>query len=329
MGRETKNARTFRVTDSEAGERLDRWLAGRSALGLSRALAQRWIDADRVRVNGAPALKRRIVRPGDEVEVLPPQRAAPVESAKVPLDVIFEDDVLLVVNKPPHMVVHPAREGDTGTLVHALRAHTDRLSTAGGEDRPGIVHRLDKGTSGILVVAKTDEAHRVLSRQFKARTVEKIYQAIVWGDLPRPTGVIAAPLGRHRRHRKKMAVRSDGGREADTAYEVEEALPFVNLARLKPGTGRTHQLRVHLAYLGHPIFGDPNYGGRRVPGRVSAKDRETLDGLLKRCPRQALHAGTLSFDHPSDGRRCRYEARLAEDMNTLVSQFRSWMKRSP
>jgi len=312
------------VKSPEAGERLDRWLAG-SGLGLSRAQAQRLIDAGLVRVNAVPAPKSRIVREGDEIEVLEPEpRAVPLRGQRIPIEIIFEDDDLIVVNKPPHMVVHPAREGDTGTLVHALLAHTDRLSTAGGEDRPGIVHRLDKGTSGILVVAKTDEVHRDLSRQFKARTVEKLYQALVWGDLPSPRGLISAPLGRHRRHRKKMAVRCEGGREADTAYKVEETLPFVSLASLKPGTGRTHQLRVHLAYLGHPIFGDPGYGGRRMPGRLSAKDRETLGGLLKICGRQALHARRLSFDHPAGGRRCRFEAGLPEDLSTLLEEFRRW-----
>jgi 23S rRNA pseudouridine1911/1915/1917 synthase len=322
MGLSPKDGRLPGVSESEAGERLDRWLVGRG-LGLSRAQAQRLIQAGRVTVNGSPALKRQILRAGDRVDLRPPAPDERKRESPPPLPaVLYEDDWVLVVNKPPGMVVHPARAGETGTLVAALRAHTDRLSTAGGADRPGIVHRLDKGTSGLLVVARTDEAYRALVRQFKARTVEKIYRAVVWGALPCRAGSVSAPLGRHRRDRKRMSVRCEGGREADTDYEVEEALPFVSVVRLKPGSGRTHQLRVHLAYLGHPIFGDPDYGGRRVPGRVSSREREMLGRLLALCPRQALHAEVLAFDHPADGRRVRLTADLPDDMARLIAELR-------
>ncbi|MCK4548461.1 MAG: RluA family pseudouridine synthase [Candidatus Eisenbacteria sp.] len=322
MGHSAKERRLLRVSNSEEGQRLDRWLAARGT-GLSRVRIQRLIESGQVRVNGKVAVKRLAVRTGDEVEMWWSALTAPeLAPENIPLDIIFEDEQVLVVSKSPGMVVHPVRAEDSGTLVHALRAHTSCLSTLGGSERPGIVHRLDKGTSGILVVAKTDEAHLALTRQFKARAIEKRYRAVVWGSMPLDAGDISAPLGRHRRQRKKMMVRCDGGREADTAYEVEERLPHVNVVRLKPGSGRTHQLRVHAAYIGHPIFGDAAYGGRRIPGRVSPRYRRLISGLLHECPRQALHAEFLAFDHPGDGRRCRFCAPLPEDIGRVIAGFR-------
>jgi 23S rRNA pseudouridine1911/1915/1917 synthase len=318
----------FRVGESEEGERLDRWLAGRD-LGLSRARIQRMIEDGLVLVNGRPVQKRLIVKAGDRVEIRRVDPESGPEEETLPLDIIFEDSQVLVVNKPPMMVVHPARSGETGTLVHSLRSYTDRLSTVGGKDRSGIVHRLDKGTSGILVVARTDEAHEALSRQFKERTVGKAYRAVVWGTMSCLAGDISVPLGRHRRQRKKMAVRCEGGREADTSYEVEECLNHVSIVRLKPGSGRTHQLRVHLSYIGHPIFGDPAYGGRRAPGRIPARERARISDLLRVFPRQALHAEFLAFDHPGDGRRCQYRAALPEDMNRVIVSFREIAGRRP
>lgn len=324
-------ARRLRVSVSEAGGRLDRWLAEKTP-GLSRAQAQRSIEAGLVRVNAKPATRRTILQAGDEVEVRAPEgrgeapepqaRATAPGPEKISIETVYEDDHILVVNKPPLMVVHPVRRGDTGTLVHGLLAHTGRLSTLGGPDRPGIVHRLDRGTSGLLVVAKTDGAHVGLAHQFKARTVAKEYVAVVWGRMPCDSGTVSAPLGRHRWQRKKMAVRCDGGREADTAYGVDEILPFTSLVRLKPGSGRTHQLRVHLAYIGHPIFGDPTYGGRRIQGRVSMKARRRLAELLRKCPRQALHAEALSFEHPVTGRPCRFRAPPPEDMEAVLVGLR-------
>ena len=316
MGRSSEETRALVVDRGEDGERLDRWLADRSP-GASRADVQRWIDAGSVLVNGVRPIKRRPVRTGDRIEVRRPvERDEPSPVAHP--EILYEDDAVLVVRKPPHQVVHPARPADRGTLVHALRAYTDRLSTCGGEDRPGIVHRLDKGTSGILVVARTDEAHRRLAAQFKARTVDKEYVAVVWGAMECLAGTISAPLGRHRRHRQKMSVRCEGGREADTDYRVETRGRRVSVVRLKPGSGRTHQLRVHLAYVGHPVFGDPAYGGRRVPGRLTARERERFDALLKVCRRQALHAETLAFDHPVTGRRRRFRAAVPDDMDTVL-----------
>jgi 23S rRNA pseudouridine1911/1915/1917 synthase len=322
MGRPSGESRTLRVDPAGAGERLDRWLAGRIP-ETSRARVQKWIDAGRVRVNGTPALRRRILATGDRVEVRPePGAPAPPEGSQVRLDILFEDDDVLVVNKPPNLTVHPVGTSSRETLVGALRSYTHRLSTVGGADRPGIVHRLDRGTSGVLVVARTDEAHRALAAQFAARTVEKRYVALAWGEMPCLHGSVSAPLGRSRRHRQRMGVRCEGGRAADTDYDVEEYLGRVTLLRLAPGTGRTHQLRVHLAYLGHPIFGDPEYGGRRVPGKTSRWERERIGELLDSCPRQALHARSLAFDHPRDGRRCRFRAEVPEDMERVIAGFR-------
>jgi len=311
------------VSARDSGDRLDRWLAGQD-LGVSRAQVQRWIEDGLVEVNGTPARKRAILKSGDHVEIRAPGADRRASEARPPvLEVLFEDDHVLVVNKPPMVVVHPARSGQGGTLVDALREYTDRLSAVGGADRPGIVHRLDRGTSGILVVARTDEAHRGLARQFKARTVEKRYRALVWGSLACEEGTVSAPLGRHRWQRKRMAVRCEGGREADTRYEVGERLGPADLLWLRPGSGRTHQLRVHLAYIGHPIVGDPEYGGRRIPAWVPSGDRRRLAELLRRLPRQALHAEALAFDHPIEAGRCRFEAPAPQDMTTVEDGLRT------
>jgi 23S rRNA pseudouridine1911/1915/1917 synthase len=292
--------RTFRVGAEEAGRRLDRFLP-RHVPELSRTRLQALIGAGRVRVDGQTAKASARLRAGAAVslEVPPPQPLALVPESR-PLDLVYEDTALLVVNKPAGLVVHPGPGHPTGTLVHALLAHCGpALSGIGGIRRPGIVHRLDRGTSGLLVVAKTDSAHAALSRQLKARTVERRYLALVHGAVTRAEGVVTEPIGRHPRDRLRMAVRPAGsGRVAETRYRVRAryAAPVpMTLLDLELGTGRTHQIRVHLAHLGYPVVGDRTYrrGGGEPPPMVSRV--AALGG-------QALHAGVLGFTHPETGR---------------------------
>jgi 23S rRNA pseudouridine1911/1915/1917 synthase len=264
------------------------------------------------------------VGPGEIIHVALPKTPPPdVVPENIPLTVLFEDDHLLVVNKPAGMVVHPACGNYTGTLVNALLYHCNALSAVNDATRPGIVHRLDKDTSGLLVVAKNDAVHAHLARQFARRTIEREYQAIVWGLLKERTGIIETQLGRSKSDRKKMAVVADG-KIAITEYAVLEQFRYLSLVSLKLRTGRTHQIRVHLAHIHHPVLGDPGYGGRqivwgpRTPGRKAEVQR-----LLKVLTRQALHARTLGFVHPVSGHRMTFESPLPPDMAEALEILRA------
>jgi 23S rRNA pseudouridine1911/1915/1917 synthase len=274
------------------GERLDQALAALLP-GESRASVQRLIKGGHVTLEGAAARAAYRVRGGEKTQVhLPPPVPTTLEPEAIPLDVLYRDDDLLVINKPPGLTVHPGAGVRHGTLVHALLHLAPGLSAVGGVERPGIVHRLDRDTSGVMVVARHDAAHRSLSEQFKARRVEKTYEAIVLGRPAKSAGLVEEPIGRHPTVRVRMAVRRDG-RAARTAWRVVASDGIVSLLEVTPATGRTHQIRVHLSHLGHPVLGDPLYGGRR---RAPA-----YEGL-------ALHARALAFDHPTRGERLRFEA---------------------
>jgi 23S rRNA pseudouridine1911/1915/1917 synthase len=245
------------------------------------------------------------------IDPLPPEPLT-AEPEALPLDVLYEDDDVLAIDKPPGMVVHPAPGAPRGTVVNALAHRLGVLAGVGRPDRPGIVHRLDRDTSGVLLVARTAAALEALARQFRQRTIEKVYLAVVRGSLGAASGIIDRPIGRHPRERKRMSVHARRGRAAVTRWTTLERLAGATLVRLEPETGRTHQLRVHLAALGHPIVGDRVYGARRA-GRT---------GVPLAFPRQALHAAEIRFDHPGSGLRVAVRAPLPEDLQELLATLR-------
>lgn len=308
------------VPEDVRGKRLDVYLAGVAG---SRSAARRWILKGCVEVEGRRAKPALSVTPGMRIRILPPEPEPLLPYPEdIPLDILFEDLYLLVLNKPPGLPVHPGAGRRSGTLVHALLAHCRGLSGVGGPTRPGIVHRLDKGTSGVMAVAKDDEVHRALSEQWKGHTVFRRYLAFAWGRMRERRGVVDAPVGRHPRDRKRMAV-VEGGRPAWTEYEVLEEYEFLSLLALYPKTGRTHQIRVHLSHIGHPVFGDPKYGGRtKRLGGLPPRERRGAEELLELIPRQALHAEVLGLVHPVAGRYMEFRADLPEDMMALRETLR-------
>lgn len=309
--------RTLVVEPEAAGLRLDLWLALRLP-DLSRSRVKALVEGGDVLVAGRVQKPSSRLRPGQEVSVRIPEPEAPVPQAQdLPIDVVYEDAHLLVVDKPAGMTVHPGAGRAAGTLVNALLHHVKDLSGIGGVLRPGIVHRLDKGTSGLLVVAKDDATHRALAEQFAARRVEKEYRAVVLGVPRKREGEISAAIGRDPRHRKKMSVRARRSREAKTLYRVEQALDGAALLRVRILTGRTHQIRVHLASLGHPVAGDSTYGGGRTPPSRRSRSRVALQALA----RPALHAARLAFQHPVTGQRLAFESPLPQDLRALLLEL--------
>ena len=300
---------THDLTADRGGERLDVFVARRLP-ELTRSRVWRLIDEGLVAVEGRPPAKAGIaLDAGQRVRVtLPPPEPAVPEPEPIPLRIVYEDDDLLVVDKPAGLAVHPSRGHASHTLVNAVLAHCPELSGIGGVGRPGIVHRLDKDTSGLIIVAKNDAAHLSLARQLKERRVEKTYIALVEGRLKQLEGVIDAPIGRHPARRKKMAV-VEGGREARTRYRVLREIDGRTLVEVRPETGRTHQIRVHFAAIGHPVVGDPVYGRGRA--------------LVPSLRRQFLHAQRLAFRHPRTGERLELEAPLAEDLAQALAELES------
>lgn len=310
--------RTFEVAAGHAGARLDRVLADLS--GLSRSRVKALIEAGRVQLGGAPAADpSRKVKAGDGIElVLPPPEPAEPAPEDMPLRIVYEDEDLIVIDKPVGLVVHPAPGNPGGTLVNALLYHCrGQLSGIGGVARPGIVHRLDKDTSGLLVAAKTDCAHQGLARMFHDHDLERCYQAVVWGRPRLPSGTVDAPIGRSPQNRKKMAVVKHGGRRAVTRWRLIRPVGSrASLIECRLETGRTHQIRVHLAHIGHPVVGDPLYGGL-VANRLDSAPADLRDAA-KAFQTQALHAYILGFSHPVSGERCRFEAELSTYINVLL-----------
>jgi len=294
------------VDAEHKGLRLDALLAEQVA-EVSRSQWKTLIQDGRVVVNGEGCKPNHKVKAGDVVEwSIPEEKPAETLPEEIPLDILFEDDAVLVLNKPPGLVVHPAAGNESGTLVNALVFHDPVFQAI---ERAGIVHRLDKDTSGVMVVAKSEKAMVELQRQFKARETEKEYLALVWGDPP-AHGRVETRIGRHPVHRQKMAVLKEDGREAVSNYEMQERFAEVSLVRVKIETGRTHQIRVHMAHLGHPIVGDTVYG------------RARKHHLPVKPERQMLHAARLAFTHPASGKRLSFEAPLFDDMCRLLDCLR-------
>jgi 23S rRNA pseudouridine1911/1915/1917 synthase len=317
----------FTVKARMVGKRIDAYLSSRYP-DYSRSVMQKVIEAQAVHVNGQPVKASYKVRLDDLIRIWLPELADDTPLPEdIPIEVVFDDPAFTVVNKPAGMVVHPAKGHWTGTLVNALQFHYDTLSTVSGEHRPGIVHRLDRDTTGLLLVAKDDQAHRKLAAQFEQRTIHKEYLALVAGVPERDSDYIERTIGFHPTNREKMAIRlaEDGGKEAVTFYSVIERFRGYALVLCQPRTGRTHQIRVHLAHIGHPIIADKSYSGR---------DRLTLGDLLgPNAPeaeaetvlidRQALHAHSLRLTHPLTGHDLQFTAPLPPDMARLLAALRA------
>lgn len=295
------------VTEEESGERIDKFAAECAEEGVSRTQVQDWIRSGHVTVNGAAVKPNYRLAEGDVVAMMPPEpEDADVQPEPIPLHIVYEDRDVIVVDKPRGMVVHPAHGHLSGTLVNALLHHCRDLSGINGRLRPGIVHRIDKDTTGLLAAAKNDLAHVSLSEQLKAHTVERAYIALVHGNLPHDQGTIDAPIGRDPRDRKRFAV-VPGGKPSVTHFAVLERFGDYTLVRLNLETGRTHQIRVHMKYIGYPLAGDPIYGrAKTVP----------LDG-------QALHAAALGFVHPRSREKLRFESPLPDDFRAVLEMLRN------
>ncbi|HZI93260.1 MAG TPA: RluA family pseudouridine synthase [Patescibacteria group bacterium] len=323
--------RLLTVSPEEARQRLDQFLAGRLA-GQSRSYLQKLIReghvslvTDAADTDGRPhphealRLARRVMRPGESVEVFfPPAVASDIIPEEIPLAILHEDSDIIVIDKPAGLVVHPGAGARSGTLVHALLHHCSDLSGIGGVERPGIVHRLDKETSGVLVVAKNDTAHRQITRQFQERTVTKIYMALVWGRPEPASGSIDLAIGRDSRQRLKISARTSAPRDAFTQYRQVEALPGFSWLEVTPRTGRTHQIRVHMKHLGHPIAGDTLYGGAGWKKIADPAKQEALRDFR----RLALHARRLSLRHPTHGSLVTYEAPVPAEIEALLDVLR-------
>jgi len=309
----------FHVTAPEAGTRLDVFLTT-NIPSMTRSRVQKLIDQGLVQIRGQKTKAGLKLRAGEAVILIKPP---PVEDELVPEDlplrILYEDQAIAVVEKPAGMVVHPAAGNVRGTLVNALLHHLKDLSGVGGVLRPGIVHRLDKGTSGVMVVAKNDAAHKGLTDQFKKREVKKVYLALVYGDVRENEGVVDLPVGRHPRDRKRMSIRSPRGREALTQWSVVERFGDVTLLEVMIRTGRTHQIRVHLNTIGHPVIGDRTYGN---PRRLASISDRGLRAKLAEMKRQALHAGTLGFCHPLTREQMEFTSPLPEDIERVLERLR-------
>ncbi|MBN1465950.1 RluA family pseudouridine synthase [candidate division KSB1 bacterium] len=313
----------FVVPSDKKKERLDLFLTHQLP-SVTRARLKRLVDEDQVLVNGVPTKAGHSVRPGEVIDIFfPAYESTDLEPEEIPLNIIYEDEYLLVVNKPAGLVVHPAFGNMSGTLVNALLAHCRSLSDVGGPKRPGLVHRLDKDTSGLLVVAKDDVTHVALAEQLSRRKIEREYRAVVWGHLRQKSGRIEAALARNPKDRTKMHV-DQRGKCAVTNYEVLEEMTCTSYLKLNLETGRTHQIRVHMMSLGHPVFSDAAYGGRgKQLAALRPAHAKLMQRLLKKFTRQMLHARLLSFRHPTTGEVLAFEAPIPQDMQELIQILRN------
>jgi len=321
----------FTVDRGQSLLRIDKFLASRIE-NASRTKVQYAAEAGNILVNGKSVKSNYKVKPGDIVSVVLPHPPREIEliPQDIPITIIYEDDDLLMVNKNPGMVVHPGYGNYTGTLVNALAFHLkDNPLFASGELRPGLVHRIDKDTSGVLVIAKNELAMNILARQFFNRTSDRKYIALVWGTLKEEEGTITGNIGRNPRDRKQMFVFEDGsdGKHAVTHYKVIERLGYVTLVECKLETGRTHQIRAHFKHIGHPLFNDQLYGGNEIlKGTTFSKYKQFVQNCFKIIPRQALHAKSLAFEHPSTKKWMTFDSELPDDMMQVIEKWRNYIR---
>lgn len=314
---------TFTVEDNDDNLRLDQYVQ-REIGNISRSRVQKLITSGDITVNDTEVRGSYRPKEGDEIEVLVPEpKEFKLIAEEIPLNIVYEDDEIVIIDKPAGMVVHPAPGHFTGTLVNALLHHVKDFKGISGQLRPGLVHRLDMETSGLLVVAKSERALNFLADEMKERRIKRHYLAFVWGHMPEDSGRIDAPIGRSRKDRKKMTVTEHNSRMAVTEYEVLERFSFADKLKLKLKTGRTHQIRVHLTHVGHPVIGDADYGGRETAlGGIFDQYRRTGWEILNLLPRQALHAYRLSFKHPETSIEMTFESELPPDISDVESLLR-------
>lgn len=319
----------FEVPKGQAFLRIDKYLM-LMVPNATRNKLQNAANNGDIYVNDVPVKSNYKVKPLDVIRILlshPPFENR-VDPEDIPLDIVYEDDALLVINKPPNFVVHPGHGNYTGTLVNALAFHFENLPLNSSE-RPGLVHRIDKDTSGLLVVAKTEAAMTHLAKQFEDKTSEREYIALVWGNVKEDEGTVVGNIARHLKDRMQMAVFADPeiGKHAVTHYKVIERLGYVTLVSCKLETGRTHQIRVHMKHIGHTLFNDERYGGNLIlKGTTFTKYKQFIDNCFKTLPRQALHAKTLGFIHPNTGEMMRFDTEIPKDMADCIEKWRNYSK---
>ena len=321
------NEKKFKINvpNGKKKERIDVFLAN-SIENATRSRIQKLIKANGVLVNGKVIKANYLICPNDQVEVTIPTSPRPEknEAEDIPLDIIYEDENLLVVNKAAGMVAHPSLGNYTGTLVNALLHHTKKLSALNEPGRPGIVHRIDKDTSGLLLIAKDEWTHAKLAKQFYDHSIDREYWAVCWGLFKNKKGEIVGNIARSTKDRKIFTVSETEGKHAHTFYEVIEEFEFASLIKLKLKTGRTHQIRVHMSHIKHPIFGDPTYGGRVIVyGSALPKIKAHVDNLLEIMKRQTLHAKTLGFIHPQTKKKIFLDSELPEDFKMLLKKLKT------
>lgn len=310
--------------------RIDKFLSNR-LMGATRSRLQQAADESKILVNKVPVKSSYKVKPGDEISIVMdyPRRELKIIAEDIPLNIVYEDDSLIVINKPAGLVVHPGHGNYTGTLVNALAYHFKELPLFNSDDpRPGLIHRIDKNTSGLLVIAKTMDAKVKLSLQFFEKTTKRRYVALVWGDMENNEGTITGNIGRSLKNRQVFTVFPEGehGKHAVTHYKVIERLGYVNLVECRLETGRTHQIRVHMKHIGHPLFNDDNYGGDQIlRGTTFTKYKQFVANCFQMIPRQALHAQMLGFVHPVTGEEMVFESELPNDLANVIEKWRNYL----
>ncbi|MBI3512103.1 MAG: RluA family pseudouridine synthase [Bacteroidetes bacterium] len=323
----------FTVDPGQELLRIDKYLLHKLS-GVSRTKIQAAADAGNIRVNEKEVKPSYKVKPHDVITILLPHppKVFELTAEEIPLNIVHEDNDIIIINKPPGLVVHPGYSNFTGTLVNGLLWHFQHLPKSSHELRPGLVHRLDKDTTGIMVIAKNEYSLAFLAKQFFDRTNDRRYVALVWGDFEANEGTITGNIGRSLKDRKVQEVFPDGehGKHAVTHWKVLERFGYVTLVECKLETGRTHQIRIHMRYIGHPVFNDTTYGGNRIwKGTTFTKYKQFVENCFTLCARQALHARSLGFIHPTEKKFIQYDSELPDDMNALIAKWRAYVQNKP